>query len=460
MTTQPLLISGGRIIDPIQGLDKVGDLLISGGEVRWLGEPGQSPRQEQCDVINATGLIVCPGFVDLHCHLREPGFEDKETIASGTRAAARGGFTTVCCMPNTNPALDTRSGVEYVKRNAAEQGVVRVLVIGCITKGRKGKELAEMAELAEAGAVAVSDDGDTVENSRLMRHALDYSVALGLPVIEHCQDAVLSHGGVMNEGWVSSLLGLRGIPAAAEEIVISRDLALATLTGAKLHIAHVSTAGSVELVRRAKEKGIPVSAEVTPHHLTLTEERVMGESWQVGKPLPLSAYDTNAKVNPPLRTQKDIDALVQGLKDGVIGAIATDHAPHTLVDKLCEFDQAASGISGLETALGSLMSLVHSGKLDIVTLISKMTVEPARLINQNLGTLKAGLPADVTIIDPKAEWEVEPAKFASKGKNTPLAGSRLKGKVMATIVAGNVVYKDSTIPLEAEKASEEAKVRG
>ncbi len=447
-----LLIEGGRIIDPSQGMDVVGDLLISDGKVASVGGAATAP--EGCPILRAQGLIVSPGFIDLHCHLREPGFEDKETIATGTRAAAKGGFTTVCCMPNTLPPIDTQATVEYVMKTAQEAGVVRVLPIGCISKGRKGQELAEMGELAQAGAVGFSDDGRPLSDSRLMRHALEYSRAFGLPVIDHCEDLALSEDGAMNEGWVATRLGLHGMPAAAEEIVVARDLTLAELTGARLHIAHVSTAGAVELIRRAKGKGIAVTVEVTPHHLTMTDEWVMGRR---GSERPGSInYDTSAKVNPPLRTPRDLQALRDGLRDGTIDAIATDHAPHTIVDKLCEFGLAAFGISGLETALGSLMALVHSGELDLSLLISKLTADPARIIGRDglppdLGTLKVGAPADVTLVDPDQEWEVNPDQFASKGKNTPLAGCILKGKVMATIYQGSPVYMDETLKIEAKR---------
>jgi len=437
---KPLLIQGGRIIDPSQGMDEIGSLLIAEGKISWLGKGETTPPQPDYDILHAKGLIICPGFIDLHCHLREPGFEEKETIATGTQAAARGGFTTICCMPNTSPPLDNQAMIDYVKSKAATEGAVRVLAIGCISKGRKGEELAEMGELASAGVIAYSDDGNPVMNSRLMRHALDYSRAFDLPVIDHCEDTVLTEGGQMNEGIVSTKLGLHGIPNAAEEIMVARDLALAQLTGARLHIAHVTTEGSVELIRRAKEDGTRVTAEVTPHHLTLTEEQVIG-------------YDTNAKVNPPLRTERDIQALIQGLKGNVIDIIATDHAPHTEVDKLCEFALAAFGISGFETAFGSLMSLVHESEIDLNTLISKLTCEPARIIGDKygkLGTLEAGASADVTILDPDREWSVDTKTFASKGKNTPLAGSMLKGKVMATISQGKLAHKDDLVKLEAK----------
>jgi len=427
-----LLIQGGHLIDPSQNIDETGSLLITEGKISWLGKGETAPPQKDYDVVNAKGLIVCPGFIDLHCHLRQPGFEEKETIATGTRAAAKGGFTTVCCMPNTNPPLDNQFVVDYVKLKASTEGVVRVLPIGCITKGRKGQELAELGELASAGVIGYSDDGDPVMDSRLMRRALDYSRAFDLPIIEHCEDKVLAEGGQMNEGIISTKLGLPGIPAAAEEIMVARDLALAQLTGARLHICHVSTEGSVDLIRHAKEKGVKVTAEAMPHHLILTEEKVIG-------------YDTNAKVNPPLRTERDIQALIQGLKENVIDIIATDHAPHAETDKLCEFALAASGISGLETALGSLMSLVHSKQLTLFTLIAKLTCEPAKIIGDKhgkLGTLAIGTSADVTIFDPNMEWVVDTTAFASKGRNTPLAGSKLKGKVIATIFQGKLVYGD------------------
>ena len=436
-----LLIYGGRIIDPSQGIDEIGSLLITEGKISWLGKGEVTPPQLDYDVLPTQGLTVCPGFIDLHCHLREPGFEEKETIATGTRAAVRGGFTTICCMPNTNPPLDNQAIVEQVRAKAAAEGVVRVLPIGCISRGRKGEELAPMCELASAGVVGYSDDGNPVLNSRLMRQALNCSRALDLPIIDHCEDTALADGGLMNEGTVSARLGLHGIPAAAEEIMVARDLVMALLTGGWLHIAHVSTEGSVELIRRGKDKGIKVTAEVTPHHLTLTEEKVIG-------------YDTNAKVNPPLRTGKDIQALIEGLKDNVIDIIATDHAPHTEADKLGEFALVPFGISGFKTALGSLMSLVHNGQLTLASLISKLTCEPARIIGDKygkLGTLAIGAPAEVTIFDPDRDWLVDTSLFASKGKNTPLAGSMLKGKVMATILRGELVYKDNSIKLEEKK---------
>jgi dihydroorotase len=438
MTAKPLLIQGGRIIDPGQGIDEIGNLLISEGKILGLGTAQSSLPGSDYNAINAEGLIVCPGFIDLHCHLRQPGFEEKETIASGSRAAARGGFTTLCCMPNTNPPLDDRAAIDYVKSVAASEGAVRVLPIGCISKRRKGKELAEMGELAEAGAIAFSDDGQPLMSSRLMRQAMEYSLAFSLPIIDHCEDTVLTDGGQMNEGLIATKLGLCGLPAAAEESIVARDLALAHLTGARLHIAHISTEGSVELIRRAKEKGINVTAEVTTHHLTLTEERTIG-------------YDTNAKVNPPLRTKRDIKALIGGLKEGVIDIIVTDHAPHTENDKLSEFALAPFGISGLETALGSLMSLVHAGELTLAMLITRLTSEPAKLIGTRygkLGSLGVGTSAEVTIFDPDLEWLVDTSDFVSKGKNTPLNNEKLKGKIVATVYQGKFVYKDARLTIE------------
>ena len=432
---ESLLISGGRMIDPSQNYDAIGDLFIADGKIRWLSTEESEPAPENCQIVHARGMVVCPGFIDIHCHLRQPGFEEKETIYTGTRAAARGGFTTVCCMPNTEPPLDTGATVQYIMGVAANEGVVRVLPVGCVSRDRAGSELADLGELSTCGVIGFSDDGNPVADPLLMRRALEYSRGSGLPVIDHCEDPNLSAGGVINEGVVASRLGLKGTPPAAEEGMVARDIELARATGGRLHIAHVSTSGSVALIRRAKDEGVWVTAEVTPHHLTLTEEAVAG-------------YNTNAKVNPPLRTARDVQALIAGLKEGVIDAIATDHAPHTIEDKMCQFDQAPFGISGFETALGSLMGLVHQGRLDLVTLISKLTHGPASFLRRDdLGTLKAGATADVTIFDPQKEWLVDPGDFASKGKNTPLIGSVLKGRVMLTVVGGTVAYSNNTTPI-------------
>jgi len=434
----------------------VGDVLIREGRIAAVG-PGVVAEAGR--IIDASGLIVCPGLIDIHCHLRDPGFEHKETIETGTRAAARGGFTTVCCMANTEPPIDSRAGVEYILRTAAAQGAVRVLPIGCITRGRQGKELAEMGDLAEAGAVAFSDDGSPVADAALMRHALEYASAFALPVIEHCEEPSLSHEGVMHEGWVANRLGLRGIPAAAEEAAVARNIALAEFAGTHLHVAHVSTAGSVELVRAAKKRGVQVTAEVTPHHLALTDETVMlaapvlseieGADGSVGL-----AYDTNAKVNPPLRPLADVQACIEGLADGTIDAIATDHAPHAIEDKLCEFDLAAFGISGLETALALCLTLTGDvgaqGHTPLQLLIERLTAGPVRALGlarfvPGLGSLAEGAPGDVLVFDPEAEWVVEPERFASKGKNTPLAGRTLKGKVVATVYGGGVVFVEEGV---------------
>ncbi|NQT32005.1 MAG: dihydroorotase [Deltaproteobacteria bacterium] len=435
-----LLIQNGRIIDPGRKLDEVGSLLIAGGKISWVGRAKDTPPDADYDVLDAKGLIVCPGFIDLHCHLRQPGFEGQETIATGTMAAARGGFTTVCCMPNTEPPLDNKSTIDYVKSTAAAEGIIRVLPIGCISRGRMGEEPADMDELAAAGVVAFSDDGEPVLNPELMRRALEYSCSSGLPIIDHCEDKTLSEGGQMNEGKISAELELKGIPDTAEESIVARDLDLTEKTGGWVHIAHVSTGGAVDLIRRAKEKGVRVTAEATPHHLTLTEERVKG-------------CNTSAKVNPPLRTERDVKALIKGLKDNTIDIIATDHAPHTEAEKRQQFDLAPFGISGFETALGSLMGLVHRGDISLVSLINKLTAAPAEIIGKKYGpgTLAIGAPADVTIFDPNLEWTVDTKDFASKGKNTPLAGEKLKGRVVATIYGGKVVYRDEGVTMKGRE---------
>ena len=447
-----LLIKGGRIIDPGQGIDHTADLLLAKGVVKGLASQIDPP--DGAMTIDATGMVVSPGFIDLHCHLREPGFEYKETIATGTLAAARGGFTTVCAMPNTNPTMDTRATIDFVTRTAREEGAVRVLPIGCITKGSLGKELAEMGELAEAGAIGFSDDGHPVADSNMMRQALSYSSAHGLPIIDHCEAPDMFRDGVMNEGWVSNHLGLRGVPSSAEDVMVARDIALAELTGGRLHLAHVSTAAAVQAVRDAKKRGLNVTGEVTPHHLTLTDRAILGRSGNgvpdEFDPLTPAAYDTNAKVNPPLRSQKDVDAMVEALADGLVDVIATDHAPHSIVEKLCTFDEADFGISVLETTLGSVLSLVHSGKITLPALVEKLTAAPARFllassasVDSRLGSLQDGAPADVTVFDPNAKWTVDPTEFASKGKNTPLAGATLKGRVLTTVVGGEVRHSEA-----------------
>ncbi len=445
MVSKPgILITNGRIIDPSSGYDRNGDLLINNGTI--IAREAHIEKESLSDVIvvDAGGLIVCPGFIDLHCHLREPGFEYKETISTGTRAAARGGFTTLCSMPNTEPAIDNVAVVDYIRAKTVEDGVVRVWPIGCVTKGRKGYELSEMEELAIAGVVAFSDDGDPVWDSNIMRLALAYSKDLGLPISNHCQDHTLSKGGVMCEGPVSTRLGLPGIPAAAEEAMVARDIALAELTGGKLHVAHLSTAGSVALVREAKNRGLSITAEVCPHHLLLTDERVLTSSDDMNGISPNDSYDTSTKVYPPLRTSNDVRALIDGLNEGVIDCIATDHAPHDIASKQVTYEEASFGISVLETAVGSLCQLVHSGQLSLSTLIDRLTVGPAKVLGAQCDAYKSLEPntaADLVLIDPDKEWTVDSELFVSKGRNTPLNGATLRGLVQMTIVDGGIVYQ-------------------
>ena len=464
----PILLRGARVIDPARALDGLGAVVIADGRIVACGlAAGRgSAAQLGPDVTRAlnkleaegrpartlelpAGWVIAPGFVDLHAHLREPGYEAKETILTGARAAARGGFTTICAMPNTHPVIDSRAMVELVQR-AAEGADARVRVIAAISKGEQGRELSEMGELAEAGVVAFSDDGRPVSSGKVMRHALEYAAPLGLPIVEHCQDEELVGDGVMHEGAAATRLGLKGWPSAGEVVMLARDLELARLTGARYHAAHLSVAGAVDLLRRARHAGLAVTAEVTPHHLLLTDDWVAGErtgpladalAARAGKPLPAGPrYDTSAKVNPPLRTAEDCDALLAGLLDGTIDAIATDHAPHTQVDKDCEFGEAAFGISGFETALAALLALVHAGKLPLTTLIAALTVRPAQAWRLDAGTLEPGALADLVIFDPDEEWTVDPARFASLGKHTPLAGLTLRGRVRQTWLGGRVVY--------------------
>lgn len=425
-----LMIQGGRVLDPAKGVDALLDVLLEEGRIAWIGKLTPDSRLPTPDrILDAKGLIVCPGFVDLHVHLREPGQEYKETIATGTLAAARGGFTSICSMPNTDPVNDNRSVTEFILDQAKRYGSVNVFPIGAITKGLQGEELAELGELSEAGCVAISDDGRPVMNSELMRRALEYASMFGLPVIDHCEDLNLSGKGVIHEGRVSLETGLKGIPWAAEAVMVARDLLLAELTGWRVHIAHVSCAESVRLIREAKARGIPVTCEVTPHHFTLTEEAA-------------NTFDPNAKMNPPLREASDVAAILEGLRDGTIDAIATDHAPHALYEKEREFDLAPFGIVGLETALGLIITtLVEAGVLTLKEAIAKLTVNPARIVNLTKGTLSVGADADLTLFDPKKEWIVDVDQFASKGRNSPFHGWKLKGQVVATIVGGRLVWE-------------------
>jgi dihydroorotase len=425
-----LLIKGGRVIDPANDLDQIMDLLIEDGLISRIGI---NIDENEVEVIEARDMLVCPGFIDMHVHLREPGFEYKEDIVTGTRAAAVGGFTTVCCMPNTQPVIDSAPVARFIREKAEKAGLVKVYPIGAISKGQAGKELSEVADLLAAGCVAISDDGKPVLKSNVMRNALEYTKMFGIPVLSHCEDMELSSEGQMHEGYYSTIYGLKGIPAAAEELMVARDLALAELTGGHIHICHLSTAGSLELVRQARKRGVSVSCEVTPHHLTLSDE-ILGD------------YDSDAKVNPPLRSVDHIQALIEGLQDGTIDCIATDHAPHHREAKDCEFQLAAMGISGLETAVAVIMDrLVHQGKLDVFDMVRLFTCGPADILGLEGGTLSIGARADLTIIDPQALRKVEPEKFQSKGKNTPFKGQVLKGWPFITIVNGKIVAREGSI---------------
>ena len=443
---RPVLIKGARIVDPGRGIDGVGDVLTREGRIVSAG-PSLTPLDvpDGAHTIPANGLVVAPGFIDLHTHLREPGFEYKETIATGTRAAARGGFTSLCCMPNTDPAIDNEAMVELVKRRVESDGLVRVFPIGAVTKGRKGRELAEMEELAAAGVVAYSDDGDPIADPNLMRLALTYTLDLAMPVINHCQEHGLCSGGVMAEGWTATRLGLPGIPAAAEEAMVARDLTLAEMTGGLLHLAHLSTAGSVDLVRQARKRGVSVTCEVCPQHLYLTDEWALGYQGDARRTAGPLNFDTSTKVYPPLRGENDVEALIEGLAEGVIDCIATDHAPHEVASKQVTYEEASFGISVLETALGSLLALVHGNRISLSALVDRLTVGPARVLGpsfEQYATLEAGSPADLVLFDPNLEWTVDTGQFASKGRNTPLEGVNLKGRVVATMVEGRLVHQD------------------
>ena len=419
-----VVIRHGRVIDPGR-INGQADVLIQDGKIAQVGKSLAVPPGST--VMDAGGKWVLPGFVDLHVHLREPGFEYKETIQTGTAAAVAGGFTSVCCMPNTTPVNDNQSVTEFILEKARAAGLANVFPIGAITKGSEGKELAEFGELKDAGCVAVSDDGKPVMNGMVMRRALEYARAFALTVVDHCECLHLSEGGCMHEGLVATELGLHGVPAAAEDVMVARNLALAELTGGRLHLAHLSTAGSVRMVREAKARGVKITSEACPHHFLLTVEAVR-------------EFNTNAKMNPPLRSRKDVDAIKEGLKDGTIDAIATDHAPHADFEKQREFDYAPFGVVGLETAWGLALTLVDEGTLSVEQVVALLTVQPARAFGLPKGTLAVGADADVTIVDPEAQWVVEPERFRSKGRNTPFAGWKLKGRVVTTIVSGRVVY--------------------
>lgn len=424
-----IILRAGRVIDPSRGLDAISDLIVEDGLIARVGPGAADGITDTRDTVtfDCTGRWVLPGFVDVHTHLREPGQEYKEDIVSGTRAAAAGGFTTVCAMPNTRPTNDNRAICEMLVAKAKALGVVRVHPIGAITRGLGGKELTEMADMREGGAVAVSDDGRCVDDAGVMRRALEYARTFDLTVIQHAEDHGLTQGAQMHEGRVSTRLGLKGWPRVAEDHIVARDMMLAGQTGARYHLAHASTRGAAALLREAKSRGIRVSAEVTPHHLTLTDEAVLG-------------YRTACKVNPPLREEGDREAMVEALADGTIDCVATDHAPHAAIEKDCEFANAAFGMVGLETCLPLLLDLVRQEKLKASRLVEAMTVSPARVLDLPGGTLREGAAADITVVDPEVEWVIDPTRFRSKGRNTPFSGRTVKGRVERTLVGGRVVF--------------------
>ena len=425
--SRSILLRGGRIVDPSQRLDEVSDVLIRDGRIAAIGAR-IAEGAGSAEVMDCSGLVVSPGFIDVHCHLREPGREDVETIATGARAAAAGGFTAVCAMPNTDPVTDNQAAVGFIVRQAQLANAARVYPIGAISVGQQGAKLAEFGEMVGAGAVAVSDDGKPVVSAHLMRTALEYARNFGIPVADHCEEPTLAAGGAMNEGVMSARLGLKGIPSEAEEIMAIRDILLARRTGGHVHLCHMSTRGSVDLIRWGKERGINVTAEVCPHHISLSEEAVGG-------------YNTNAKMNPPLRTPDDVEAMREAVRDGTIDVIATDHAPHHYDEKEREFADAPNGIVGLETALAvNVTWLVKPGIIDVATLVDKMSVAPARIFHLPGGTLRPGTAADVTVFNPAAAWTVDPGAFRSKGRNSPYAGMTLTGRVHYTLVGGEVAY--------------------
>lgn len=421
-----LIIKNGRVIDPTQKLDQVSDVYIEDGKISRIASDLQAPANQ---VLDASGLIVAPGFIDIHVHLREPGREDEETIQSGSEAAAVGGFTAICCMPNTSPLNDNPSVTSFIMNQAERAALTHVFPIGAITVGSEGKHLAEIGEMVKAGAVGISDDGKGLMDGQMMRRALEYSLPFKIPVIEHCEDLSLSANGCMNEGRHSTFLGLKGMSRIAEDTMAARDIMLAELTGAHIHIAHLSTRGTVELIREAKQKGIHATCEVCPHHFTLSDAACRD-------------YDTNTKMSPPLRTEDDIQALLEAIADGTVDCIVTDHAPHNPNEKMLEFDEAPFGIIGLETSLGLALSrLYHPGLISLSRLVELMSTQPARLINQPLGSLRESCPADVTLFDVDAEWVYDLGQTKSKSQNSPFDGTSLRGRAAATIVAGKIVYQ-------------------
>ncbi len=439
-TNRPILLEGGRVIDPSQALDRITNVLIEEGRIAAFDALATGRE----DVIDVSGKIVSPGLIDMHVHLREPGREEDETILTGTTAAVAGGFTTIACIPNTEPPIDTQATVEFIQHQAVRADQCNVYVVACVSKNREGKELAELGQLIQAGAVAFSDDGAPVYDAELMRRALEYCGMFGKPILNHAEVRELTQGGVMHEGLVSLILGLPGMPSVAEDVMTGRDIALAEATGGRIHMMHVSSSGSVELIRRAKARGVRVTAEACPHHFTLTDEC-------------LRTFDSNFKMSPPLRGQKHVDACIAGLVDGTIDVICSDHAPHSLEKKMRELDQAPFGIVGLETSLGLVITrLIEPGHLDWSAALAKMTINPARILGINKGTLRIGADADVTVIDPSVCWTVDPAKFHSKSSNTPFKDWKLQGRADTVIVGGRIKYQ---VPLDAAEHDSRRPVR-
>jgi dihydroorotase len=428
------LIKGGRVIDPSQGIDAVVDVLVEDGLV---ADVGTSVEASGAEVIEASGLVVCPGLVDMHVHLREPGREDEETVATGAMAAVAGGFTAVACMPNTDPPVEGEEGVKFVLSKAAEAGLARVYPVSAVSKGLRGETLSEIGSAFRAGAVAVSDDGMPVAQSGLMRRALEYARMFGRPVMSHCEDTGLSGSGVMHDGRMSTLLGLKGIPGESEEIAVIRDIVLARLAAGRVHICHVSTACSMEAIAEGKKRGVSVTCEVTPHHFTLTDDAVR-------------TYDTSAKMKPPLRDKHDVSAIRQALKSGLVDAIASDHAPHSAEEKDQEFNVAPFGIVGLETALGlTLTHLCHTGVITLSDMVRLLSTNPRKILGLPACGITKGSQADITMFDPDAEWEVEPARFRSKSRNTPFSGWRLRGRAINVMIGGRTLLRDGQVPTEA-----------